>query len=141
MSMSAADWTRLQRQKAGTQYARTVMVTAPNGVRAEPTNKDIAPVMPPAGPSPSPKSVLIPCSLAGKPKTLRPASDWTNYAASQVTDYVLNSGGTGRAGETFENQNYTRMRVTRLCSCVTTVLNPKRTSCDACAIGQHMRLG
>ena len=137
MSMSAADWTRLQRQKAGTQYARTVIRV--QGVN--PSNKDIAPVMPPAGPSPSPKSVLIPCSLAGKPKTLRPASDWTNFTASQVSDYVLSSGGTGRAGETFENQNYTTMRVTRLCSCVTTVLNPKRTSCDACAIGQHMRLG
>lgn len=107
-----------------------------------PSNKDIAPVTPPTGPSPPPRSVLIPCSLAGKPKTLRPASEWTNYAASQVSDYVMSSGGTGRATETFENQNYTTLRLTRLCSCATTVLTPKRSVCNKCAgTQQHVRLG
>ncbi len=135
MSMSAADWTRLQRQKAGTQY---VAMVRPSATPDQRFNKDIAPTMPLQAPY---GNDVMSTRFAGKPKTLRPASDWTNFTASQVSDYVLKSGGTGRAGETFENQNYTTMRVTRLCSCVTNVLNPKRTSCDACAIGQHMRLG
>ena len=144
MSLSAGDWTRLQRRKAGTTYAPMVMPNVfPNSnVLA---NKDIAPVMPPAGPSPSPKSVLIPCSLAGKPKTLRPASDWTNYVGSQVSDYVLSSGGTGRTGETAENQNYTTLRLTRICNfCrgnAATVMNPKLSVCNNCAVAQHVRLG
>jgi hypothetical protein len=131
MSLSAGDWTRLQRRKAGTQYAPTVMRIG--GTDA--TNKDIAPVTPPAGPSPSPKSVLIPCSLAGKPKTLRPASDWTNYVDSQVADYVLKSSDT----------TGTTMRLTRICKwcsgTAATVLNPKVNVCNKCAVAQHVRLG
>ena len=143
MSLSAGDWTRLQRRKAGTQYAPPVMRIG--GTDA--TNKDIAPVAPPAGPSPSPKSVLIPCSLAGKPKTLRPASDWTNYVDSQVADYVLKSSGsaTGNQNQNADNQDYRTLRLTRICKwcsgTAATVLNPKVNVCNKCAVAQHVRLG
>jgi hypothetical protein len=89
--------------------------------------------------------VLIPCSLAGKPKTLRPASDWTNYVDSQVADYVLKSSGTGAANENVDNQNYTTLRLTRICKwcsgTAATVLNPKVAVCNKCAVAQHVRLG
>jgi hypothetical protein len=137
MSMSAADWTRLQRQKGGTTYGPTVMKIGGTA----PTNKDItAPVAPPnAGSTSCPKSVLIPCAVAGKPKTLRPASDWTNYIASGLADYVVTSQGSGRAGETGLNNGYTTNKVNRVCSCTSVITLPKVGVCVKCA-GTRQRL-
>ena len=138
MSLSAGDWTRLQRRKAGTQYAPTVMRIG----GTDPTNKDInAGVAPPnGGATPCPRSVFIPCAVAGKQKTLRPASDWTNYVDSQVADYVLKSSGTGGANENAENQGYRTLRLTRICKwcsgTAATVLNPKLNACTKCALGK-----
>lgn len=138
MSMSAADWTRLQRQRGGTTYGPTVM----NIGGVTPTNKDVrAPVAPPnAGPGECPKSVLLPCSVAGKPKTLRPASDWTNYVASGLADYVLTSQGSRRAGETGLNNGYMRQTVNRICSCTSVITLPKVGVCLKCAGKQQERL-
>lgn len=61
--MSAADWTRLQRQRGGVTYGSTVMKTgcvAATYTDVEPTNA----------------------------KTLRPASDWTNYIAYAKDGYL-----------------------------------------------------
>jgi hypothetical protein len=128
MSLSAGDWTRLQRRKAGTQYAPTVMRIG--GTDA--TNKDIAPVMPAQTPY---GNDVMSTRFAGKPKTLRPASDWTNYVDSQVADYVLKSSDT----------TGTTMRLTRICKwcsgTAATVLNPKVNVCNKCAVAQHVRLG
>jgi len=138
MSLSAGDWTRLQRRKAGTQYAPTVMriggideFGAPTP-HTDATNKDIAPAMPKQIPY---GNDIMSTRFAGKPKTLRPASDWTNYVDSQVADYVLKSSDT----------TGTTMRLTRICKwCLgtaATVMNPKVTVCNKCAVAQHVRLG
>lgn len=77
MSMSAADWTRMQRRKAGNTY----VLKAQNSKEVSPT----APRVLPYG-----AALLIPRDVGG-PKTVRPASDFTNYKASQVSDFVLYS--------------------------------------------------
>ena len=75
--MSAADWTRLQVRKAGNTY----VLKAQNSKEVNPT----APTVLPYG-----AALLIPRDVGG-PKTVRPASDFTNYTASQVSDFVLYS--------------------------------------------------
>lgn len=140
MSLSAGDWTRLQRRKAGTQYAPTVMRIG--GTDA--TNKDIAPVMPAQTPY---GNDVMSTRFAGKPNTLRPASDWTNYVDSQVADYVLKSSGsaTGNQNQNADNQDYRTLRLTRICrwcsGTAATVLNPKVNVCNKCAVAQNVRLG
>lgn len=135
MSMSAADWTRLQRQRGGRSYGPTVMSIG--GVAA--TNKDVAPTNAPQWPAG--KALLIPYDGAGTPKTLRPASDWTNYIASGLADYVVESQGTGRAGETGLNNNYTKLVVNRICSCTSVITLPKTGICSRCAgTRQHLSM-
>jgi hypothetical protein len=134
MSMSAADWTRLQRQRGGTTYGPTVMKIG----GTEPTNKDVAPINP--GQLPAGKALLIPYDGAGTSKTLRPASDWTNYIASGLADYVVTSQGSGRVGETGLNNGYTTNKVNRVCSCISVITLPKVGNCVKCA-GTHQRLG
>jgi hypothetical protein len=133
MSLSAGDWTRLQRRKAGTQYAPTVMRIG----GTDPTNKDIAPAMPVQTPY---AQGVMGTRSAGSLKTARPASDWTNYVDSQVADYVLKSSGTGGANENAENQGYRTLRLTRICKwcsgTAATVLNPKLNACTKCALGK-----
>ena len=133
MSMSAADWTRLQRQKGGTTYGPTVMRIG----GTPPTNKDVAPINP--GQIPAGKALMIPYDGAGTSKTLRPASDWTNYIASGVADYVLGSQGSGRVGETNLNNNYATQKVNRICSCTSVITLPKVGVCVRCA-GTRQRL-
>ena len=134
MSMSAADWTRLQRQRGGTTYGPTVMKIG----GTEPTNKDVAPINP--GQLPAGKALLIPYDGAGTSKTLRPASDWTNYIASGLADYVVTSQGSGRVGETGLNNGYTTNKVNRVCSCTSVITLPKVGNCVKCA-GTHQQLG
>ena len=133
MSMSAADWTRLQRRRGGTTYGPTVM----NIGGTAPTNKDVAPTN--AGQLPHGKELLIPFDGAGTPKTLRPASDWTNYVGSGLTDYVLKSQGSGRVCETGLNNNYVTQKVNRVCSCTSVITLPKVGNCVKCA-GARQRL-
>jgi hypothetical protein len=102
-----------------------------------PTNKDVAPVNP--GRLPAGQALLIPYDGAGKAKTQRAASDWTNYVASGLTDYVTTSQGSGRAGETGLNNNYTTQKVNRICSCTSVITLPKTGICGKCA-GPRQRL-
>ena len=135
MSLSAGDWTRLQRRKAGTQYAPTVMRIG----GTDPTNKDIAPAMPVQTPY---AQGVMGTRSAGSLKTARPASDWTNYVDSQVADYVLKSSGsaTGNQNQNSDNQDYRTLRLTRICKwcsgTAATVLSPKLNACTKCALGK-----
>ena len=133
MSMSAADWTRLQRQRGGTTYGPTVMRIGGTA----PTNKDVAPINP--GQIPAGKALMIPYDGAGTSKTLRPASDWTNYIASGLADYVSMSQGSGRAGETNLNNGYVSQKVNRVCSCISVIRLPKVGVCVKCT-GTSQRL-
>jgi len=126
MSMSAADWTRMQRRKAGIKY----MTDA---------NK-------PARVAPDLRSEERLCPVGGS-KIRRTAGDYTNFVASNLADYVLKSTGTGRAGETVENTGAARLTVRMIgrgtgCSCTTTlgITLPKTGICSTCGVVQHVRI-
>jgi hypothetical protein len=125
MSMSAAGWTRIQRQKAGLNYGPMVMNTS----GAAPTNRDINPT--PANQQPYGTALLIPANVGGS-RIRRTASDYTNYVAGRFTDYYFKSQGSGRVGETGDNNAYTRFRITRLCNCTTTTMDSKTGLCASC---------
>jgi hypothetical protein len=121
--LSAGDWIRIQRIKAAKGYGLTAGVTtATTGTATAaiyPLNKDIAP------PEPSQQAygaaLLIPYAAAGTPKTLRPASNWTDFIASQTGDYIsvsqnINNGiATGGVVQT----------QTKICSAVSATLAVK----------------
>jgi len=110
--LSAGDWTRLQRLR----QARTSGYGATGDLV---TNIDVAPNE--ASYQPYGKALLIPYPSAGTMKTLRPASKWTDYVASQTADYVTQSKNAN---------NSTTLSVTKLCSCTTTTLNTKTGNCQ-----------
>ena len=118
MSMSAADWTRIQRRRAGTRYAEMVMTTNGN----PPTNRDINPTAPETRPYGT--ALLIPRDVGGS-KIRRPASDYTNSVDARVTDYYFKSQGVG-------NDVNTKFMLTRLCLCETTEMQTKTGLCAVC---------
>jgi hypothetical protein len=115
MSLSAADWTRLQRRKAGNTY----VVNASNAREVNPT----APRVLPSG-----TALLMPRDVGG-PKTRRSVEDYTNYVASQRDDFILRSQGNGLAAQNGDNNGVARLMLTRICNggsgCAPTVLSPK----------------
>lgn len=128
--LSAGDWIRLQRLRG----ARNNGLTGTDGVLT--TNKDIAP---PA----FAKVAYGPSFLIGKQtgtsKIRRPASNWTDFVASQTGDFVIASqtvnNGVNIAGVTNKR--------TTLCNCTTTTLLTKVGNCTKCnALGTvpHVRL-
>ena len=89
--LSASDWTRIQRLK-GARTSGTTYTGANSNltfVGDLSTNKDIAPPEP--GQMPYGKALLIPYDGAGTSKTLRAASKWTDFIASQHVDFVTSA--------------------------------------------------
>ena len=127
MSMSAADWTRMQRRKGGKTYLTD-------------STREVNPPMPrqlPYG-----EALLILSSVGGS-KIRRTAGDYTNYVASGLSDFVLKSQGSGtNANETALNNNYVSQKVTRICSCSNSlnITLPKTGICSKCAVPQHVRI-
>jgi hypothetical protein len=131
MSMSAADWTRMQRRKAGINYMTDAA-------------KELNPSMPrqlPYG-----EALLIPRSVGGS-KIRRTAGDFTNYVASSLSDYVVKTGGTGRINETVDNTGASTLTVKMIgrgpgCACTTTlgITLPKTGICSTCDVLQHVRI-
>jgi hypothetical protein len=98
--LSAGDWIRLKRINGAKGYGLTTgNASSPNGTATSaiyPRNKDISPpehVQRPYG-----TALLIPYEGAGTPKTIRTASDWINYVASQEADYVSSAQTMGANG-------------------------------------------
>ena len=116
MSMSAADWTRVQRRRAGLRYATEA-------------SKEVAPTHP--GTRPYGTALLIPRDVGGS-KIRRTASDYTNSVDARVTDYFFKSQGSGRVGENAGNNAYTRFTLTRLCNCTITQMDTKTGLCPSC---------
>jgi len=109
MSMSAADWTRIQRRKAGVRYASEAA-------------KEVAPTAPeriPAG-----TALLIPRDVGGS-KIRRTASDYTNSVDARVADFFLKSQGT-------TNNVNTKFTLTRICNCNSAEMQPKTGLCASC---------
>ena len=123
--MSAADWTRIQRRKAGLTYIT-----------------EAAKAVDPPAPSVLPygAALLMPRDV-GRSKIRRTAGDYTNYIASQTADFVLYSQGSGVVGENGGNTGAVKKTLTRICGCKTTALLPKIAGCSVCAAPQHVRLG
>jgi len=107
MSMSAADWTRIQRRKAGLRYATEA-------------TKEVDPT--PAQTRPYGTALLIPRDVGGS-KIRRTASDYTNSVDARVTDYFFKSQG--------ENGS-TKFMITRLCTCATAEMQSKTGLCASC---------
>jgi len=117
--MSAGDWVRMQRLRG----ARNNGAVGVDGVLV--TNKDIAPTaFPQVGYS---RSLMIRKNI-GTSKIRRPASNWTDFIASQTADMVLSS-------QTVNNGvNVTGITntLTKLCNCSSTVLQSKVGKCTKC---------
>ncbi len=118
MSMSAADWTRIQRRRAGVRY-HSEMLAANRVIKQD------APQVPYG------TALLIPRDVGGS-NIQRPASDFTNHVASRAADYYFKTQGSGREGETGDNNAYTRFRITQLCSCTTRNMDSKTGLCAVC---------
>ena len=111
--LSAGDWIRLKRLRGATTY-QTVNLN---------TNKDI---IPPSFPQQYYVGGAINVfSTTGTSKIRRTASQWIDYKASQVADYVLLS-------QTSTNGPALTRSLTKLCDCTTTTLSTKTGVCSKC---------
>lgn len=112
--LSAGDWVRLKRLQGAKTY-QTVNLN---------TNKDIAPQ--------NASQVLIHNTGAinvfdtvGTSKIRRTASNWIDYKASQVADYILTS-------QTSTTSPSVTNTLVKLCNCTTTTLSTKVGTCTKC---------
>ena len=104
--LSAGDWIRLKRINGAKGYGVTTgNASSPNGTATSaiyPRNKDIAPPINRYGGNlgdlKPDSGRLLPYDGAGKLKTMRSASDWIDYVASQKADYVTSGQTTGANG-------------------------------------------
>ena len=130
--LSAGDWTRIQRLKgartSGYKYTGANSSLVFSGDLS--TNVDIAPNE--ALQQPYGKALLIPYEAAGTPRTLRPASNWTDYLASQTGDFLTfsqNSNNGVAVGGVVQTQ-------TKICSGVSAVLQAKALNLGANAFNR-----
>jgi len=139
MSMSASDWTRMQRRIGGMNYDRTVGIApATNNF---PKDEDINP--PAFNRSQYGVALLIPADVGGS-KIRRPASEFTNFTAARVADYVLKSQGQKGTNENAQNTGTAKLTVTRLAACRGCenlgITLPKVGICNKCDLAQRSRL-
>jgi len=95
--MDAGDWIRIKRLQGGRTYL-TKQVSDADMINPPPrletgTNRNVY-------------------TEFGTSKIRRPASNYTDYVASQTVDYILESGGPGPVNK--------RLVAHKLCTCVTT---------------------
>lgn len=94
-ALSAGDWIRLKRLNSSVGYGMISGAVSKNNAIGNansnvfPLNKDISP--PESSQIPRSTPMLIPYEGAGTPKILRPASNWTDYVASQTGDFFTSS--------------------------------------------------
>ena len=126
MSMSSADWTRIQRLKQARGYA--IAIAAKEDVlnvaiRGNPFN---------------PETKIS--RVVGSSRTRRDASRWTDYLASQHQTYTLKSSS---YQGTFIGTRNTLVSLNCNCGVITngntSVLDAKRAGCK-CNIAQHLRI-
>jgi hypothetical protein len=114
--LSAADWTRLQRLRGAKAYATAIAANDDTNVATVPQNPHSVPM-------------LIPLHT-GASRIRRTNSQWLDYKASQVADYIVSTTNTN-------NTNAKSLNLTRLCNCTVTTLNVKGTGCNKCAVYTH----
>jgi hypothetical protein len=132
--LSAGDWVRLQRLRGAraNAYDYTEGNVSVKGVLT--TNVDIAPPQMIQQPIHNTNAAIKVYPVVGTSKIRRPASNWTDYVASQTADYVLSS----QAGL---NQTSVVNKQTKLCSCATPItLSTKVGICTKCNQTTHVRI-
>lgn len=120
--LSAGDWIRLKRLRGATTY-QTVNLN---------TNKDISPVNVPQVLIHNTSAINV-FDVVGTSKIRRTASNWIDYKASQVADYVLLSQNS------LTNPSLKRTLV-KLCNCTSTTLNTKIGACTKCGVTTHVSI-
>lgn len=132
--MSASDWIRMKRingakLNAGLNYPYSNGLLSPT---SSIYNKDIAP------PQFNQTNYSLNGAInvfptAGGSKIRRPASNWTDFIASQTADYITYS----QAATTGTSIQQTK---TTICSCVTVPVNTKQGICTNCNGTTHVRI-
>lgn len=126
----------MQRRIGGMNYDRTVGIAT--ATESFPKDEDINP--PSFNRS---KALLIPADVGGS-KIRRPASEFTNFTAARVADYVLKSQGQGSSRETADNTGSAKLTVRRLAACrgcaSLGITLPKVGICNKCNLAQRSRL-
>jgi hypothetical protein len=133
--LSAGDWVRLQRLRGA--RANGYSNASTSGVLSRTStsfNKDVS--------HPATHQVSIHTvnpainvfPVVGTSKIRRPASNWTDYVASQHADFVLSSQNALHATSI-------KNRLTKLCSCTTETLLTKTGTCTQCnGATTHVRI-
>jgi hypothetical protein len=138
--MSAGDWVRMQRLRGARSNGYSNSSTSgvlstyiPGSTTPNPIfNKDIAPQNA-AQVIIHNRSPINVFDVVGTSKIRRPASNWTDYLASQTADYITYAQGAPNTTSVVRTQ-------TKLCSCTSTVLNTKEGICSKCNQTTHIRI-
>lgn len=137
--MSASDWIRMKRLKGARENGYTNGST--NGLLSSLNtsgnpnqifNKDVAPPQTNQDEIHN-KSAINVFPVVGTSKIRRPASNWTDYVASQTADYVLSS-------QNSINATSVKNTVVKVCSCISTPLSTKTGICTKCNQTTHVRI-
>jgi hypothetical protein len=131
--LSAGDWVRLQRLRGARANGQSYTSgnVSVEGVLS--TSKDIAPPQMIQQPVHNTNAAIKVYPVVGTSKIRRPASNWTDYVASQTADYVLSSQR-NLHGTSVKNN------ITKLCSCTTTTATTKPGICTKCNATTHIRI-
>lgn len=129
----------MKRRTGGMNYDSTVGIAT--ATDSFPKDEDINP--PAFNRRPYGQALLIPADVGGS-KIRRPASEFTNFTAARVADYVLKSQGQGSSRETADNTGSAKLTVTRLAACrgcaSLGITLPKVGICNKCNLAQRSRL-
>ena len=131
--LSAGDWIRLQRLRGArsngySNSSTSGLLTPTSSIY----NKDISPTQA-SQIEINNNSAINVFPVVGTSKIRRPASNWTDYIASQTADFVLSS-------EANVNSTSIKNTVTKLCSCTSTTLSTKVGICTKCNQTTHVRI-
>jgi hypothetical protein len=131
--MSASDWIRMKRLEGAraNAYTYTSGGVSVSGVLT--TNKDVSPPQASQDEIHNMNGAINVFPVVGTSKIRRPASNWTDYVASQTADYLTYSQGALHTTSVVRKQ-------TKLCSCTTTTLNTKTGICTQCNQTTHVRI-
>lgn len=131
--LSAGDWVRLQRLKGARTNSYDYTSGSVNVKGVLTTNKDIAPPQFEQFPIHNKNAAIKVYPVVGTSKIRRPASNWTDYVASQSADYILSSQS-GLHKTSVVNKE------TKVCSCATTTVHTKEGICTKCNLTTHVRI-
>ena len=130
--MSASDWIRLKRLKGAVNndYGANGLLkpSSPN------FNKDIAPPTNNQLNIHNSNGAIRVYPVVGTSKIRRPASNWTDYIASQTADYITSSQA-ATTGTSIKNV------INKICTCATSTLLTKQGICTKCnGTTTHVRI-